>query len=98
MQPYPEVSLSVGGGRCEVLVKAKALVQEEEARQGRPLSGSGSGGVVPGFLTLTPQQTGREMTGGPEPELALKELAAGTALPCWDCQVHLHLTWMDRDL
>lgn len=81
-----------------VSVKAIALGQGEEARLGRPLSGSGSEGAVPGFLTPTPQQTGREMNGGPEPELAPKEPAAGTAPPGWDCPVRLRLTLTDHDL
>ncbi len=77
-----EVSPSVGGGRCEVLVRATGLVPEGEARQGRPLNDSESGGAAPGFLSQLPLQTGRETTCGLEPEHALTGPAAGTALPC----------------
>lgn len=76
--------------------RATGPVLEGEARQGRPLNGSESGGAVPGFLTLLPPQTGRETTCGPEPEHALKEPAAGKAPPCWGCWVAL--IWMDHDL
>lgn len=69
---------------------------EGEARRGRPLNGSESGGVALGFLTRIPLQTGREMTCGPEPGLALKEPAAGTAPPYWGCRVAL--IWTDHVL
>lgn len=78
-----EVSPSVGGGRCEALVRATGPGLEGEARRGRPSNGSESGGAAPGFLTQLPPQTGRETTCGPEPERALKEPAAGTAPPYW---------------
>lgn len=77
-------------------MRATGLAPEEEARQGRPLNGSESGGVAPGFLTRLPPQTGRETTCDPEPERAPKEPAAGTAPPCWGCWVAL--IWLDRDL
>lgn len=77
-------------------VRATGPAQEGEARQGRPLNGSESGGAVPGFLTRLPPQTGRETTCGPELEHAPKEPAAGTALPYWGCWVAL--IWTDHDL
>lgn len=85
----------MGGGRCEASVRATGLGLEGEARRGRPLNGSESGGG-PGFLTRRPPQTGRETTCGPEPEHALKGPAAGTAPPCWGCRGAP--VWSDRDL
>lgn len=76
--------------------RATGPALEGEARQGRPLNGSESGGAVPGFLTQLPPQTGRETTCGPEPGRALKGPAAGTAPPYWDCWVAL--IWTDRVL
>lgn len=88
----------MGGGRCEVSVKVIGPGQVEEARRGRPSNGSESGGAGPGFLTLPPQQTGREMIGGPVPERAQKEPAAGTVPPCWGCLAHHRLIWTNHDL
>lgn len=95
-QTHLEVFLSVGGGRCEESVRARGPALEEEARQGRPLNGSESGGAAPGFLTRLPPQTGRETTCDPEPERALREPAAGTAPPGWGWWAAL--IWTDRDL
>lgn len=67
---------------------AIGLGQEVEARRDHPSNGSESGGASSGFLSLLPQQTGRGMTDGPEPEHALKGPAVGTTPPCWGC---LHL-------
>lgn len=96
LQTDLEVFLSAGGGRCEVSVRATGLAPEGEARQGRPLNGSESGGAGPGFPTQLPPQRGKGTTCGPEPEHALKELAVGRAPPCWGCWEVL--TWRDLDL
>lgn len=92
-----KASLSAGGGRCEASVKAIVPALGGEARRGRPSNGSGSGEAVSDFLTLTPPQTGRGRSGGPEPVHALKGPAAGTTPPYWGCWV-LRQTWTNRDL
>lgn len=91
-----EVSPSAGGGRCEALVRVTGRGPEVEARRGRPLNGSESGGAGPGYQTRLPPQTGRGTTCGPEPERALTEPAAGTAPPCWGCRAALICS--DHDL
>lgn len=52
--------------------------------------------MEPGFLTLLPLQTEKEMICGPELEHALKEPVAGKVLPDWGCLEAL--IWTDRDL
>lgn len=52
--------------------------------------------MEPGFLSLLPLQTKKEMICGPELERALKEPAAGKALPDWGCLEAL--VWMDHGL
>lgn len=69
-------------------MKAKGPGQEGEAPQGRPSNGSESGGAAPGCLTPPLPQTGRGTTGGPGPEHAQREPAAGITPPCWGCRVH----------
>lgn len=78
-------------------MKVIGPVLEEEARQDHPSNGSESGVAVPDFLTPPPPLTGRETTGGPEPERALKGPAAGIAPPYWGCWVRF-LLWMNHDL